>query len=264
MIRSITRVLVILVAALVLSAASKDKLAASEDQAAPEGMVLIRGGDFWMGCSPGDKACDTDESPRHQVKLKPFYMDIYETTQAGYEKVMGTNPSKFDKCTDCPVERVTWTEAQAFCAKTGKRLPTEAEFEFAARGGSGSVRSGSIEALAWFAGDSLNEIHPVGSKKPNSLGLYDILGNVQEWCSDWYDKKYYETSPAADPKGPDAGTARVLRGGAFSFDGASVRASAREWYAPDGRMMYSGFRCAMDADGVKSTPSRDKPTGETQ
>jgi formylglycine-generating enzyme required for sulfatase activity len=171
-------------------------------------MVLISGVTFWMGCVPGDDECDSDMKPRHQVTVSSFWMDTHEVTQARYKGEMGRNPSRFKGCADCPVESITWHEARDNCARVGKRLPTEAEWEFAARGGKeGEVRHGPLEAVAWYSGNSGDKTNPVGRNQPNGYGLYDMLGNVSEWCSDWYDEGYYGKSPSRDPAGPGSGRA---------------------------------------------------------
>ncbi len=212
----------------------------------PAGMVRIPGGTFTMGCSPGDAECNPDEIPAHQVTVNGFSMDATPVTQAQYQSVIGSNPSHFSGCADCPVETVSWNDAQAYCAKAGKRLPTEAEWEFAARGGTTGSRYGDIDAVAWYGKNSGSKTHPVGRKQANAYGLYDMLGNVWEWCADWYDDKYYSSSTADNPKGPSSGTARVLRGGSWDRAPGGVRASARAGGGPGGRLDYFGFRCARD------------------
>jgi formylglycine-generating enzyme required for sulfatase activity len=210
-------------------------------------MVLIPGGTFWMGCVPGDSECGGDEKPRHQVTVDSFHMDTHEVTQAQYERVMGKNPSNFKNCSDCPVENVSWDDARSYCSKVGKRLPTEAEWEYAARGGKdGEVRHGSLGDVAWYDGNSEKKTHPVGKKAPNGFGLYDMLGNVWEWCSDWYDEGYYAKSPLKDPHGAESGANRVLRGGSWYYGPGIVRASNRGRNTPDDRNFNIGFRCVRD------------------
>ncbi|MDP8254818.1 MAG: formylglycine-generating enzyme family protein, partial [Candidatus Alcyoniella australis] len=182
----------------------------------PAVMVLIPGGTFQMGCSPGDSECDGDEKPRHQVTVSTFYMDVYEVTQADYQRAMGNNPSKFSGCSNCPVEKVSWNDAKTYCERVGKRLPTEAEWECAARGGTTGVRYGSVDSVGWYFDNSDFKTHPVGQKQANAYGLYDMLGNAWEWTADWYGEKYYSSSPSRDPKGPSSGSYRVLRGGAWN------------------------------------------------
>jgi formylglycine-generating enzyme required for sulfatase activity len=170
-------------------------------------------------------------------------------TQAAYEKAMRENPSKF-KGPRHPVESVTWDQAREYCAAVGGRLPTEAEWEYAARAGSTGARYGDLDAIAWYDGNSDNETHPVKQKQPNSWGLYDMLGNVWEWVTDWYEENYYQglPSPAIDPKGPASGTYRVLRGGSWGTYPGFVRASVRGRVVPGVRFNYvgAGFRCARE------------------
>jgi formylglycine-generating enzyme required for sulfatase activity len=208
-----------------------------------EGMVHIPGGTFTMGCSPGDSECNNNEKPAKQVTVDSFYMDVYEVTQAQYERVMGTNPSSFKGCADCPVETVTWNGANNYCSKIGKRLPTEAQWEYAARGGTTGSRYGSV---AWYSSNSGNKTHPVGQKQPNAFGLYDMLGNVWEWCQDWYDEKWYSRMPERNPVNSQNNSYRVLRGGCWDDDPWRVRASFRGGVVPGGRGNISGFRCSRD------------------
>jgi formylglycine-generating enzyme required for sulfatase activity len=212
----------------------------------PEGMVRIEGGTFMMGCSPGDSECYPNESPRHQVTLRPFWMDVTLVTQAEYQRVTGNNPSHFSGCADCPVETVSWNDANNYCSRAGKRLPTEAEYEFAARGGTDTARYGDLDAIAWYGANSGSRTHPVGQKQPNAYGLYDMLGNVWEWTADWYDSNYYQSSPTNNPQGPSSGTARVLRGGGWGNNPGYYRASDRGGTGPDVTFANLGFRCSRD------------------
>jgi len=187
-------------------------------------MVFVKGGTFQMGCTSEQSSCVRNEKPVHTVTVGDFYMGKYEVTQKQWRDVMGWNPSYRSKCDDCPVENVSWNDVQEFIKKLNKktgqhyRLPTEAEWEYAARGGNKSrgykySGSNSIGEVAWYDGNSSDRTHRVGTKSPNELGLYDMSGNVWEWCSDWYDKMYYEISPSINPQGPSSGKKRVLRGG---------------------------------------------------
>ena len=174
--------------------------------------VKIPAGEFMMGCSPGDNLCNADESPRHRVQItKSFEIGKYEVTQAQWTALMQTNPSSV-KGDNRPVETVSKLEAQAFIAKLNAandgyryRLPTEAEWEYAARAGMDSPHSGPIDQVAWYSANSEDETHPVGQKKPNTWGLYDMQGNVREWVSDFYSSNYYSVSPAVDPTGAQLG-----------------------------------------------------------
>ena len=211
--------------------------------------VWIPAGSFMMGCDPNFDTCSDDERPRHKVTLGGFYMGKTEVTQAHYVAVMGSNPSK-NKGRDFPVEQVTWYQAKEFCGKIGARLPTEAEWEYAARaGGTGKYICGDDEsclsAIAWYDANSGDRTHPVGEKRANSWGLYDMAGNVWEWVSDWYGKDYYSSSSARNPTGPSSGSFRVLRGGGFAYFAYALRVSYRYYGSPSHAYdYYGGFRCA--------------------
>jgi formylglycine-generating enzyme required for sulfatase activity len=217
-------------------------------------MVFVQGGTFIMGCtSEQGSVCEGDESPAHQVTVSSFRMGKYEVTQAEWEAVMGSNPSDFKNCPDCPVESVSWNDVQDFIRKLNNatggnyRLPTEAEWEFAARGGnrsSGTKYSGSndISGAGWYQGNSGSRIHRVGQKQVNELGLYDMSGNVYEWCSDWFSTDYYSNSPGNNPRGPSSGAFRVLRGGSWGSYERLCRVSERVYYHPGIRFSFYGFR----------------------
>jgi len=181
--------------------------------------IKIEPGEFLMGCSDGDNACNADEKPQHRVRItRAFEIGKFEVTQAQWESVMGSNPSVM-RGDDRPVESISKREAQEFLDKLNARndgyryrLPTEAEWEYAARAGSKGPFTGKLDDIAWHAGNSEDETHPVGKKKPNAWGLYDMQGNVREWVQDFYSANYYSTSPVENPTGPAAG-ARGERGG---------------------------------------------------
>jgi formylglycine-generating enzyme required for sulfatase activity len=216
-----------------------------------------------MGCIPSDDACLGNELPRHSVKLsKGFWIGQTPVTQSAYEKVMGTNPSKF-RGDLLPVENVSWDEANAFCLSVGMRLPTEAEWEWASRGGMEIARYGQLGEIAWYRGNSSGRTHQVALKEPSGYGLYDMLGNVWEWVADWYAEYPVARNgprccdnpdPAVlDPKGPPTGRYCVLRGGSWNDFSADVRMSLRDHLtsSPDeGDRDYDnysiGFRCAGD------------------
>jgi formylglycine-generating enzyme required for sulfatase activity len=209
-------------------------------------MAHVSGGCFVMGSLEGEG--DPDEHPQHKVCLDAFYIDRYEVTQAEYEKVMKKNPSVFGGCPNCPVEYVSWAEAKAYCEKTGKRLPTEAEWEYAARGGNekryywgSSMDTGCI----WYDANSSGRTHPVGQRRPNGYGLYDMLGNVREWCSDMFSDNIYRMSAVHNPK-VAGGHYAVLRGGSWNDDAAKVRTAARSSDVPKTHDSTNGFRCASD------------------
>lgn len=187
-----------------------------------DNMVRVDGWTFWMGSTSGE----SNEKPVHKVTLSPYYICRFEVTQREWQAVMGNNPSYFKGSYGLPVECVSWVDCQTFISKlnqmTGNnyRLPTEAEWEFAARGGNkshGYEYSGSydIASVAWYSGNSSEETHPVGTKNPNEQGLYDMSGNVCEWCQDWYSSSY-PSYLQANPTGPISGSGRVNRGGRWS------------------------------------------------
>ena len=201
-------------------------------------LVYIPAGCFMMGSPPGEKDRDDDEGPVHEVCVDGFWMGKYEVTQGQWKKIMGDNPAKFQKGDKYPVEQVSWEDAQKFITELNKksgekyRLPTEAEWEYAARAGASYKYSGGddLDAVAWYDGNSGNTTHPVGQKKANAFGVYDMSGNVWEWCADWYDGKYYASSPQDNPTGPDSGTRRVLRGGSWFDHPVDCRSVHRDRY----------------------------------
>ena len=214
--------------------------------------VYIPPGTFRMGCSDGDSECDDDEKPVHEVRItKGFWIGQTEVTQGAYAKVTGQRPSTFKGDDLLPVENVNWEESKQYCAAIGGRLPTVAEWEYAARGGSTSARHGSLDEIAWHNGNSGSKTHPVGQKKANGFGLYDILGNVWEWTADWFKYSYYKESPAEDPQGPSGGESRVLRGGSWVSNSGYARVSIRSSYHPSGRDRDVGFRCVGENSSLE-------------
>ncbi len=211
-------------------------------------MLLVPGGTFMMGRSPGDLEGYDDESPAHQVTLtQAFYMGRYEVTQAQWTATMGNNPSQWQGQSDSPtrpVNSVSWNMIQDFNSATGLRLPTEAEWEYACRGGTTTSRYfGWLLPIAWYYENAgIGGAHIVGDRLPNALGLYDTLGNIQEWCQDWYGP--YETAGVANPTGPSSGVQRVTRGGWWSAGSPMARASFRMGEAPFSSYNYYGFRVA--------------------
>lgn len=216
-------------------------------------MVWVEGGTFRMGATSEQGSEISDEKPVHSVTLSGYYIGKTEVTQALWQAVMGSNPSYFEG-DDLPVEQVSWDDCQEFIRKlnslTGQnfRLPTEAEWEFACRGGNNSrgyKYSGSnyIDNVAWYDGNSGDKTHPVATKSPNELGIYDMSGNVWEWCADWYGD--YSSGRQTNPKGPYGGSGRVYRGGSW-FDGAGdCRSSYRYIYYPSFRYFNLGLRLAL-------------------
>ncbi len=227
-------------------------------------MLPVAGGTFMMGATKeqGTKPW-SDEKPAHEVKLANYMIGETEVTQALWEAVMGSNPSLF-KGEDLPVEQVSWNDCKEFLKKlnrlTGKtfRLPTEAEWEYAARGGSKSHHtkysgSNNLDTVACYRkliheNDSMNtdfRTHPVKTKLPNELGIYDMSGNVWEWCQDWYGEDYYESSPQDNPKGPKEGSRRVCRGGGWDDFTRCCRISYRSYHVPSNRKRDIGLRLAL-------------------
>lgn len=206
--------------------------------------VWIAPGTFQMGCSNGDTKCEKDEKPVHTVKLtQGFWIGQTLVTQAAYQKVIGSNPSTF-KGEKLPVDTVSFDDATAYCTKVGMRLPTEAEYEFAARGGSAAARYAPLDEIAWYSANSMGKTHEVAQKKPNAYGLYDMLGNLWVWTADWFG--LYTNAAATDPKGPATGPAGVSRGGSWRNDASRIRVSAR---LTDGRanaFFEYGIRCAAN------------------
>jgi formylglycine-generating enzyme required for sulfatase activity len=217
-------------------------------------MVFLPGGTFRMGCKTGG----SDEKPVHEVTLKGFYISACEITQHQWRAVMqdDTTFRYFEGCNECPVERVSWYNVMEFISKlnnaTGKsyRLPTEAEWEFAARGGTRSMEykfSGSddSDSAGWTVDNAQGRTHPVGMKKPNEAGIFDMTGNVAEWCSDWYYSSWYSVSPALNPGGPMTGTQKVVRGGSWYYDSSGLRSTDRGIANPNHRYGFIGFRLCL-------------------
>jgi formylglycine-generating enzyme required for sulfatase activity len=260
---------------------SESTPASPTEIATPSGvqMVLLPGGAFTMG----DKDGEVDERP-HGVTVSPFAIDKFEVTQEEYERVMGSNPSKV-KGKKNPVEQVRWSDAVRYCNErsrrdgleppydlktwkcrfeaNGYRLPTEAEWEYAARAGTTTVYSfgesdTELGHHAWVRANSGGKPHPVRQRRPNAWGLYDMHGNVWEWCNDFYRPDYYLESPANDPKGPDSGDKKVLRGGCWNSTPDACRSAYRYNENPaytDACFGYDiyGFRCVR---GYGEKPSR--------
>ncbi len=254
-------------------------------------MVAIPGGAFEMGSKKGN----ADEKPVHKVRIKAFLMDRYEVVQPQFKKYQISDPSHF-KDPNGPLDQINWTDATIYCNERslgeglepcydeetwecdfeadGYRLPTEAEWEYACRAGTSAKYSfgnsaGQLKAHAWFADNSAKKTHPVGKKKPNPWGLYDMHGNAAEWCNDFYAKDYYAKSEPNDPKGPAKGAERVLRGGAWNSKAEACRSTYRSSDPSlDDTCLASdaiGFRCVRNApDNLSSEPNMnaDNTSGE--
>jgi formylglycine-generating enzyme required for sulfatase activity len=248
--------------------------------------MWIPPGSFQMGCSPGDNECFHFENPAHQVTItKGFWMGQTEVTVGAYKRFATAtvrqmppepklvqrqlNPGWGDEA--MPVVDVIWDDAHAYCTWAGGRMPTEAEWEYAARAGNNTATYGGLDEIAWYADNSGrhgldseailkddkahyakrldengNAMHEVGLKRANGFGLFDILGNVLEWVNDWGDPNDYQNSPSQDPTGPAGGKNRVLRGGSWLSPPRSVRVSNRYFFAPETNNYGVGFRCGVD------------------
>jgi formylglycine-generating enzyme required for sulfatase activity len=224
---------------------------ANRHPAEPE-MVFVQGGTFSMGCSSEQGDCDKMELPLHSVTVSNFSIGKYEVTQEQWALIMNKR-SKFLKSNQA-VSNINWNDVQKFITRlnevTGKnyRLPTEAEWEYAARGGNKSKGfrysgSNSAEAVAWFSDNSGRAIHEVGTKMPNELGIYDMSGNVWEWCNDWFGD--YSSSAQQNPKGESSGSTRVLRGGSFLHKATRCRSVRRDYRKPGVNDVIIGFRLAL-------------------
>jgi len=220
--------------------------------------VFIRGGAFEMGDTFGDG--EGDEKPVHTVTVSDFYLSKTEVTVAQYRTFCNATGLSMPGAPSWgwqdshPMVNVTWNDAVAFCQSANGRLPTEAEWEYAAREGgrkikwSGTNDDNQVGEYAWWSDNSGSQTHPVAGKLANALGLYDMSGNVWEWCQDWYDEKYYGASPSVNPQGPSSGTGRVLRGGSWNSSNiGSLRCSNRNRCNPDFGSLNSGFRVCRSA-----------------
>ncbi len=232
----------------------------------PDGFVWIKPGTFIMGSplSEGDRR--SDEVQHTVILTQGFWLSDHEVTQSEYRSLMGINPSRFTGGTgdlNRPVEQVSWVDAVLYCEKLTEReraagritaqqsyrLPTEAEWEYAARAGTTGSRHGDLDKIAWHGGNS-GGTQPVKRKTPNSWGLYDMIGNVSEWCSDWYGT--YPTGSVTDPSGPSSGSFRAHRGGNYDYDfvvtwNVNVRSASRGRFVSSGRFSYLGFRPALSS-----------------
>ena len=206
--------------------------------------VWIPPGNFVQGCSAGDNECYEDELPTRKITLtKGFWLGQTEVTQAAFQKIMTYNPSEFEG-PNLPVESVTWLEANAYCTQIGGRLPSEAEWEYAARAGTTGARYGKLDDIAWYWKNSNFQTHPVGQKAPNAFQLYDMLGNVVEWTYTWYWVQHNQEN--INPTGPSIAEYKSLRGGGWWDDPDLVRASYRARIEPDSQDYNIGLRCVSE------------------
>ncbi|MDD8025797.1 MAG: SUMF1/EgtB/PvdO family nonheme iron enzyme [Acidobacteriota bacterium] len=209
-------------------------------------LVWIPGGDFDMGHA--DRY--PDEVPVHRVHVDGFWIGQTEVTQTHWDKVMMKLPS-LHQGWDFPVENISFEDVEAFIAelnrRTGQkfRLPNEAEWEYACRAGAAGDWYGELDGIAWYDKNADKKTHLVGRKTPNAFNLYDMLGNVWEWCADFYGEKYYANSPASNPQGPDSGAYRVVRGGSWNSPIQRVRAPSRFGYPPGSKFAFVGFRLVL-------------------
>ena len=221
--------------------------------------VWIAPGTFQMGCSSDDSECQDNEKPAHTVTLTTgFWMGQTEVTQGAYKTVVGKSPSHFKGGNQAPVDSVWWDDARTYCEAVGMRLPTEAEWEYAARGGKPVPRYAPLAEAAWFSENSGGTSQEVARKVPNAFGLYDMLGNVWEWVADGYGP--YSPTDATDPKPTQTADQHVLRGGSCFHDATLTRASTRGWGGSGrlGRPNDYGFRCAS----ASFSPEKPANTGK--
>jgi len=246
------------------------EVAAMPELSSSNNMILIYSGTFLMGSPANERGRSNNEGPQRQITVSSFYMGRYPVTQAEYQEIMGANPSAF-KGSDLPVEQVNWFEAVEYCNKRslsegltpayivsgssvswnrladGYRLPTEAEWEYACRSGTETpFNSGtSVNDAGWYSGNSADRTHPVGEKLPSPWGLYDMHGNVLEWCWDWLGN--YTAGAQTDPMGAASGTNRVYRGGCWRFDAHQTRSAYRYGNIPSLRTFLTGFRVVRNS-----------------
>jgi formylglycine-generating enzyme required for sulfatase activity len=257
---------------------------------------LIPPGEFMMGSPELEEGRFSDEGPQHRVRLtRPYYLGVYPVTQAQWESIMGNNPSAFSSgerhrdrvsglsTDDFPVEHVSWEDAQEFIGRLNERseetggvyrLPTEAEWEYACRAGTTtryffSDDAGDLGEHGWYSENTGGyfgggRTHPVGQKRPNAWGLYDVHGNVWEWCSDWFSEDYYANSPQEDPTGPESGSLRVYRGGSWNVAARGCRSAHRNGRAPGIRSIIVGFRVAFSPLESSSSSVQSRLSARTR
>jgi formylglycine-generating enzyme required for sulfatase activity len=234
------------------SAPEREAATTTTPAAKPADMVHIPAGEFLRGSAAGDGLVyeweQPREQPQHPVYVDAFYLDLHEVTNVEFERFDPSHKrSQYSSCDECPVSDVSWDQAQAYCAarQPPGRLPTEAEWEKAAKGGMQPWRLPlPFTDYAWHSANSIKNSQPVMQKKPNGFGLYDMLGNVREWTADWYDPSYYQLRVHDNPKGPEKGTRRVERGGAFFLPQRGCTPTIRYNHPQHFRLYFLGFRCA--------------------
>ena len=218
--------------------------------------VWVAGGCYEMGCGDWTDSCDSDESPVHEVCVDGFWIGKYEVTQGQWRQIKGSNPSYFKSGDNYPVETVNWDDCQEFIgdlnSRSGNtfRLPTEAEWEYAARSGGREEKyagGDGLDSLAWYNSNSMWHTHEVGSKVTNGLGIYDMTGNVSEWCSDWYASDYYSNSPTYNPQGPSSGYFNVDRGGSWGSLAEDCRSAGRRYNLIGLMANFVGFRLVLSS-----------------
>jgi iron(II)-dependent oxidoreductase len=234
-------------------------LACERGPAPPPGMRLIPAGEFSMGSRADDASVYDWEKPKEQpqrrVYVDAFFIDEREVTNVEFERWRPTHTrERRSPCDECPVTDVTWSDAVLYCRDQKKRLPTEAEWEKAAKGGS-EREPKPLADYAWYQANSIERTQPVGQKRPNGYGLYDMLGNVREWTTDWFDPDYYAKGENRNPKGPETGARRVERGGAFFLSERGVTTTIRYNHPPSLHLYFLGFRCVRDLD-TRNGPAR--------
>jgi formylglycine-generating enzyme required for sulfatase activity len=214
-------------------------------------MVYVPAGEFLMGSLRGESGSEPDEHPVHRVFTTGIWIGKYEVTRVTWQTIMGGEAVRPDE-QSLPQINVSYEDVQAFLRALRKksglnfRLPTEAEWEKCCRAGNSAPQYGPLDEIAWHAGNSGGRSHPVGKKRPNGFGLHDMLGNVWEWCADWYGKEYYGMSPITDPGGPERGRRRVTRGGGYLHGGNYLRSAHRNDQDPAQSRPFLGFRLVLD------------------
>ncbi len=243
----------------------------SWSESEPEDMVWIPAGCFMMGTDRVYYYDSLDENirerPLHEVCVDGFYLEKTEVPQYKWDEVMQYNNATF-QAPELPITGITWKEALDYCTRIGRRLPTEAEWEYAARAGSQTENpwgDGIDREHLWYLGNSRRKLSPVGMKKPNAFGLHDMMGSVWEWVEDWYSENFYQVSPKMNPKGPERGSFHVIRGASWVDDEDAIRVMVRHPGMADHSQDYwVGVRCAW-TPGKKASPEEadDKKAGST-